>query len=300
MRGHGMQVSRFGAKSLEPLIDEAMRDGIGLHIIHDAIPSFPVIPDIKIKFEKMVKNRKVMRVWNSQDREWKLQTKRKLSAADRGEETEQFNPRQSPEARIILAVNSTRPYTITNHLAFYPLEAAVEKTRFAVNMVLAQEKLEQGNVKAAVEHIVEAFNALASSNLLVDTDLAKQIRELRRDVVVLRTLNHVYLRDLAECKIPVFANGRLIDFDALMKEHDIEITADVEPLEMTFSEQAINSLCVGEIEPETVRMLSLLEMFFVNYMHKFGSWQDPKSVQQGILHALAQYNEVPEKAQGHA
>jgi hypothetical protein len=215
---NGPTLSKFAANKLVPLLEGRMSNGSSLHVIHDRIPARPIEDKMKRHFDELIKDRRFMRDWKNADRDWREGAKRQFSAADSGSDSMILNRATSPEATVILEANKENPGMVRNHLGFYTMEAAIEKTRYILHLEFAEEKARGGDIPGAVNHLMEAQNALAECNLLRDLELMNQIQYLSGDVVLFRGLNGLYLTYLEGKDMPVVLDrSTVVDFAEIVR-----------------------------------------------------------------------------------
>lgn len=261
---HGVRYepSDFVARKLVPML-EARVNGSAVHVIHDRVPCHPLDDDLIRDFEKALKVRKIIRHWSSFDRQWRETAKRGISSADEGRESVHITKGLSPETMLILSLNEERSGTIRNHLGFYPLEAAIENTRYRIHLELSRQMAGSGRLGESVSHMMAADDAMASCNLLRDIDIARQVALLGTDALVLRDLGHSYLARLDELEIPIAIDSHtVLNMADVFRKHGVHLEVIAEPVEPTFMEQAISGLCSGELDEESHRQLALLHILF--------------------------------------
>ncbi len=242
-----VEPSSFVAEKLEPLAETALKEGRKLNVIHNYI--YTIKADLR-EVNEFINTPSMARKWKSADKEWKLAMKRMFNSANRGEETEYFNFSTCPEFELILKINQIRRGTIINHLNFYPIDASYEYTLGKSEYMSIANYAREHDVDGVVNAIMNSDNAFAASNLLRDYELIKQIRLINEDVVVFRNLTHTYLLNLENSDTAIVHVGRVMGFDEILRATNVSLEGYVEPAEITFHEQAINELCLGNLDKE--------------------------------------------------
>lgn len=265
----------FAADQIKPMLEGRMTNGNALHILHDRIPSHPMNAELKDNFEENIKTKRVIRIWKELDRRWKEGAKKAISKADKGEDNILLTRDFCPDAELILETNRERPGTIRNHLSFYPFEAAVEFTRYKIQLELSKERARMQDLRGSVEHLMEAHNAMASCNVLRDAELPNQIKRLGVDVVVLRPLTHSYLAGIEEFDLPIAVDRFTVKGLAeLFSDAGIELSFMEEEVPPTYGETAIKAICSGGIDRELHKELTLKDIAFHTVMGKLDGWDD--------------------------
>lgn len=295
----GARPTTFVADRLGPMLEGRMTNGNALHVIHDRIPSHPLDKNTMENFEAASRSRKARRIWGEYDKKWREGAKKALSRADDGEDCEMLTRAFCPDAALILDRNRERPGTIINHLGFYPIEAAIEYTLYRIELTRSNQCAGRQELRASVEHRMLAHEALASSNLLRDMELMRQVRHLDLDVVVLRSMNHVYLGDLEAHSIPIAPDRFIVmEFHEFVAQQGVHITAVAEELPLTYGEQAVNILCSGGIDKVQHRELALKELMLTAFLVKRDGWGDPEMWEAGYLATERDYEDLRSRVYG--
>lgn len=295
----GKKPTSFVADRLRPMIEGKMTNGSVLHVIHDRVPCHPLSPELMDQFEEAAKSRKVRRVWTKYDREWREGAKKAFAKADEGEESIMLTRALCPDAALILETNMRKRRAIVNHVGFYPLEAAIEYTLCRIEQQRSRQCAGKQDLKGAVEHLMRAHEALASCNLLRDMDLFRQIKHLGVDVVVLRSMNHVYLGDLADHSIPIVPDSHsVMEFHEYVERNGVKIIPVAEETPLSFGEQAMNTICSGGIDHDVHKRLALQEMMFLSFLTKCDGWDDPEMWKAGYLITERDYDNIRRQIYG--
>lgn len=248
----------FVARMMAPIIEEAMECGCKIHVIHDQIAYPNGIENLGMRFDEETKIPKVMREWKTIERSWRMKIKSSFEELDIGI-LETF-PGQTilPEMSLIRDINKAVPRKILNHVNFHDIGAVKEFAFFAVLHHLVRrngeepflykdlrrkylddqsEEMDQFNVSLWLMKM--GIDALASSTMLRDAELAKQVRMIRdkhpHDIIVIpRNLKHknmgglfsetgISLEEKFDLWLNDFSDDAIMHMNSSVEVSDIEV-----------------------------------------------------------------------------
>ncbi len=297
---HKAKSKPFALEALRPIVESHLASGKPLHIIHDAMyvdlppqdeghySNFVLLPqqDRLTRFEAKLSEQRFMSGIERKVREFRVMMTAQL------ENPQDTDYDDAPEMQFIMETKRSHPGAIINHLGFYSSEASLEMSRALLSGIMAMDLEAKKDHSGAVKHILLSNDAVASAALLRDTDLVRQISKIGSDVVVFRNLSHAYLTDIENRDFPIVANGKITTMAKLYETHSIDIDAEMEAADLTFSELAVNKLCLGLIDAPEQMTLAFMQLFFLGYMAEHDLWKADNGVESGIAAVNSAYAQM--------
>jgi len=289
--------SAFIRDRLEPMIERASSDGKPLHVIHDMVPTLGLPLSILRDFDSLETNRKFRREVAQTEKRWRLMAKARLERANNGNGSS--DDLHFPEGRLILDTNKLKPRTVINHLGFFTSEVVMELACAKSHSIRSLDMLSESRIEEAIDHMVRSIDALASAVLLRDTELVKQLAYLGCDCVVLRNLHHLYLSEIANYSIHVVFEGKPIQMHELFDSHGIELDGEIDGVDLTFSEAAVNRICIGITDRGFQRRDALLDIIFIGIMRTEDLWKKEGGIDEGLKKTLELYEAMGQDLASH-
>jgi len=275
----------FAAQKLAPLIEASRSAGKPFHVIHDEVfPSNPQVKSLDV-LDDILSDERFLSDFEREDRKWRYAMKRRIESSDFG------NP-DFPELKLITESNRRNHGVVVNHMGFYPLEASLERVRAVVAVTAARDMLTNKDSSGATNSMIEAHKSLANSVILRDTELAKQITRIGSDVVVLRNFSHVYLSQVDDYEFPIVGGPTVLTLAQVYGQHGIALDGDSEETELTFSDLAVNKLCLGICDEHEQRTLAFMQLSLLAYMAKNGLWSHDGGIEEGIAATNVEYEKL--------
>ncbi len=270
-------VSDFALKKLKPIVEFAMGRGGNVQLIHNQIPVLNIRNNLPPSvFENSLKNRKRVREWKEHAKRWRLNAQQGLKDADKGKSSP-FLDGDFPEFSYSLEMNQKSPGSIIHNLNFCPFDAKVEMTLAKLHYFAAQRAVDNGDFGEAMMNIKEANDAKASSILLKNEEMMKQLKNWSKEG------DSVVLGSLEEIMLP-----------SMLREHGIRAEEHIENVILNFREVAINSLLKRNFD--NLYDLALLDLIFTKEMGRNDfDWSKEDDVEKCFKITLEEWHEIREK-----